>query len=625
MAEIRIENFGGRIPRMSSRLLPPNMGQKASDTKLFSGELRGWNAPKLLIELSGTVNTAYRIPNTPSDIWFTSQYSNVHVQKGTLVNDGFDRYYWTSGTDDVARYNTKARIAAASAAYILGAPAPDAAPTMTPPTGGSSELIVTRVFVYTFVSQYGEESAPSPPLTVTGRVDDTWTIASLQTESATPITGRSNFTNANGATKRIYRTITSASGQTNFFYIKTVTMATTSVDVSDTDETVAFNDLMESTGWNEPPDDLEGLITHPNGFLVGFVGTDLYFSEPYRPHAWPAKYVLSTDHEIMGLGIVGNTIGIATKSNPYACTGVHPAAMSLTKSSTVEPCLSKKGVVTLPNGVYYPSNNGLAWLNPVGATVITQPLMTKEEWQNDFSPDTLNACRDGVRYLAFEDATQGFIYDPKESRAAVVDVTRPNLEDIWTDENSGVVYILADNNVYEWDPSSTTQPITYTWCSKVFEFMTPVNLGAGIIKFNDGDFTIDPDFIAQLQTVNTTIMATVTAAKPLGAFNTFTFNGVRPAIFATYVTDLHVLGLYQNGTFNGSDLVVISLYEAQSPQTQVAVIADGTEVWRENVSNKTVFRLPAGFKAHTYQVEISGNTDVYSIALAQTGKGLMRV
>ncbi len=85
------------------------------------------------------------------------------------------------------------------------------------------------------------------------------------------------------------------------------------------------------------------------------------------------------------------------------------------------------------------------------------------------------------------------------------------------------------------------------------------------------------------------------------------------------------LGISQNGSFNGSDLVTLADYTVITPHTQVAVIADGTEVWREDVSDATMFRLPAGYKAHTYQIEINANTDVYSIALSQTGKGLMRV
>lgn len=623
MTAIRIEDFGGRIPRRSSRLLPTNAAQIATDTKLFSGELRGWNTPLLRKTLDGTgINTVYRIPDDLNDVWIESVYTNVHIQKGSLVNDTHERYYWTSGEDDIPRYNTKDRIESDLAAYILGSPPPDAAPTDngTPPSGGVSPLTVTRVFVYTFVSMYGEESAPSPPLTLTGAVDDTWTLGAMQIETSPPITGRGNFTNANGATKRIYRTITSVSGQTSFFFIKEVAMSLVSTDVSDIDSDVALNNLLESSGWNEPPDELEGIITHPNGFMVGYVGRDLYFSEPYRPHAWPAKYVLSTDFEIMGLGIVGNTIGVTTQSNPYGCTGIHPEAMSLAKSTTVEPCLSKKGVVTLPTGIMYPSNNGLAWLNPVGATIVTRQFMTKEEWQTEFRPDRINAARYETRYIAFNCTSCGFVYDPIEQKAAVVDLTRVNrVIDIYTDVYTGLVNLLESDRVFEWDPAGNTVPVTYTWKSRVFEFAKPLNMGAAIVKFSDDTFTADAEYIELLVAVNALIAATT---PPLGGINSRGMNSRRKIGVDSYTDELKAVFQYQSSSFNGSDMLRIVGFESAIAHTTITVWADGREIYKHSVVKDKMFRLPGGFKAHTYEVAVTSNTDVYSIAMAETPKEL---
>ena len=629
MTAIRIEDFGGMIPRRSARLLPPNFAQNALNCKLFSGELRGWNAPLAIEQIASSPNAevVFRIPDLGGDIWFSSTNDNVHIQKGTLVNDAHDRYYWTEPQDLTGTWagrpkmNTAANIEAGTPGpYLVGMPTPTAAPTMTvAPTGGVSTLTVTRAFVYTFVSGYGEESAPSEALTVTGLVDDAWDLDGM--EVAIP---EASLRYTTGATKRIYRTITGYSGQTNFFLVADgIPLATASWDVSATDDVVAFNSKLESTGWNEPPALLEGLTTHPNGFLVGYTGRDLYFSEPYRPHAWPAKYVLSCDSEIMGLGIVGNTIGIATKSNPYGCTGIHPSAMSLTKSTTIEPCLSKKGVVTLPNGIYYPSNNGIAWLNPVGAAVITKQLFTKEEWQNDFSPDTIQACRYSTRYLAFKDANNGFIFDPEEPRAAVVNVSYTyGLSYAYSDIYSGVVHFLSNNTVYEWDPSALTTPIEYVWRSRVFEFPKPLNMGAGILKFNADDLTTDSDYVISLQAINTTVGA---AAPPLASMNSRGLNGVRKlgdGTAPTYVADMLVVNQYQSGAMNSSDMLDIVQLSSAVPVSIVAVCADGMEIYRQSVTKDKIFRLPTGFKAHTYCLEIHANVDVYSIAIAETPKEL---
>ncbi|MGH8685646.1 MAG: hypothetical protein ACREUM_09890, partial [Nitrosospira sp.] len=57
---------------------------------------------------------------------------------------------------------------------------PLTAPTVTPSGGAGSTL--TRSYVYTFVTQWGEESAPSPASVVTtGKVDDTWVLSAMDT------------------------------------------------------------------------------------------------------------------------------------------------------------------------------------------------------------------------------------------------------------------------------------------------------------------------------------------------------------------------------------------------------------------------------------------------------------
>lgn len=619
MTAIRIEDFGGRIPRRSARLLPPNAAQVATDTKLFSGELRGWNKALLRKTLSGTgIQTVFRIPDPANDVWFESIYDNVHVQKGTLINDLYDRFYWTSGTDDVPRYSTKTRIAAGDPSYILGIPPPSTAPTTSDVGTPISALTATYVFVYTFVSDLGEESAPSPPVTWTGPTDEVVRLSGLETTFA----GIGERPFASG-TKRVYRTITSVSGQTNFFLaVEDIPMATLIADISIGDPDIGYSSLLESSGWNQPPDELEGLITHPNGFMVGFVGRDIYFSEPYRAHAWPAEYVLSCDFEIMGLGIVGNTIGITTRSNPYACTGIRPNSMSLTKSTTVEPCLSKKGVVTLPSGIMYPSNNGLAWLNPAGATVVTRQFMTKEEWQNDFNPQTINAARYETRYMGFTSATRGFVYDPVEQKSAVVDLSRGQpITDVYTDVYSGLVHLLESDRIFEWDPPENTVPVTYTWKSRVFEFPKPLNFGAGVVKFNDSDFQADSGFVALLEAVNTAVLATIPTNK-LGSINYTGFNTRRRINVSSYLDEMADVPTYQSSAFNGSDLKNISEFQVTVASTHVTVWADGREIWCQPVLKNTVFRLPTGFKAHTYEVQVTANTDVYSIALAETPKEL---
>ena len=48
--------------------------------------------------------------------------------------------------------------------YRLGVPAPDGAPTVAVSgTGNEGAIDITTAYVYTFVTEFGEEGPPSPP------------------------------------------------------------------------------------------------------------------------------------------------------------------------------------------------------------------------------------------------------------------------------------------------------------------------------------------------------------------------------------------------------------------------------------------------------------------------------
>ena len=55
----------------------------------------------------------------------------------------------------------------------------------------------------------------------------------------------------------------------------------------------------------------------PNGILVGAQGTTLYFSEPYQPQAFSDAFTLSVDSPIVGLGVYGSSLVVATEKNPF--------------------------------------------------------------------------------------------------------------------------------------------------------------------------------------------------------------------------------------------------------------------------------------------------------------------
>ncbi len=629
MTAIRIENFGGIAPRMSNRLLKENQAVTAANGKLLSGELRGLRETQLLHDFENSAITrGYRLPasvDAPipignSDFWVGFEDPDVDFVRTPVLEDSFERYYWTSDStknNGVPQYNTRARIQAGDAPYALGIPAPVNAPTVSPAAGTDS----TRAYVYTFVSAYGEEGAPSPATFATGTAG-TWTISGMDATVLNPIDGNAALSNI--VTTRIYRTVTGSGTTTDYFHVADISFGTTTYSDSALDEIVALNYTMQSLTWLVPPATLTGLAVHPGGFLVGFTGRDLYMSVPYEPHAWPIQNVLTCQTEIVGLAIYFGLIIVLTTSNPYFGEGMTPTGITLQKIDSIDPCVNRRGIATTLNGAYYPSPQGIVVATAGATNIVTYPLFTREEWQTDFSPTTVQAVPYGLQYVAFDTTATGFIFSPSETLAPLTTLDRfSNVSAIQIDVYSGDAYLMQAGQARLWDPPEST-PYEYTWLSKEFDLPKPVNFGAFKLKFAGGGYQIPPDLLTDYTLYNEQRIA-----FPLNTINGPPINGVRT--WNCPITGQAAIVPQIKCPIGGSELFGLETLENVNGAVQVTIFArtPGTQIWNTvmtvSVVNELTYRMPAGFKADGWQVQLIGNVPVYSFAMAETGKELMQV
>jgi hypothetical protein len=604
MTSFRLQGFGGLIPRLSKRLLPDTAATTARNTKLLSGELRGFRALRQFADFTGeyfTVRRAYRIPprvGYDEDTWLTFDSRDVDIVRSPIVNDRFDRYYWAG--DGRPQYNTFARIANGQPSYYLGIPVPDTAPVVTPPGAGS----LSRAYVYTFVSAYGEEGPPSEPTLTLNGDDGTWALSGLDT---TP----TDSTHRNIATKRIYRTVP-GNATTVFFFVDEIPLAQSTYNDSATDDVVALNDPLQSTSWVEPPTDLEGFVSMPNGYLVGWAGRRLVFSEPYRPHAWPAEYELATEFEIVGLVVWGSTLIIGTKSNPYIGQGVTPAAFTMQKMDAVEPCLSRRGMVATVAGAYYPSINGLILANSNGTQVITQDLLTKEEWAR-YNPGEIYAAQLGLQYIAFNGPSFGFVFNPTEQAGRLVELDQfDDVVGIETDRYTGNVFLLRDDRAFDWDPEEVER-LHWRWKSREFHLPKPANFSALKIKFETAPNDVSADTLSHYGEYNNARFA----AGPLDVIGMYPIDGVLGAGEVPDWTEPENME-----PIGGSPLYPIEFMSFQVPSVRFIAYANAKKVMDRIVRREDLIRMPAGFKADIWQFEMVSNTIVYSVQIAETGKEL---
>ncbi len=348
-------------------------------------------------------------------------------------------------------------------------------------------------YVYTFVSSYGEEGPPSAASTVLTTDDNAViTVSNLSTAGAK---SNNNFGSSAG-TKRIYRSNT-GSNTTAFQFVAEVAMATTSYD--DTSNNDELAEVIPSYYWVAPPDDdsstypdgpMKGLTALPNGIMAGFTGKRVCFSEPFLPHAWPTAYRMAIEDNIVGMKAVGNGLIVTTEGSPYLVAGSDPASMSAIKIESTQACLSKTSMVDMGQYVIYAGAEGLVAAAGTDVQIITEGLISPDQWQSTYYPSTINATLWKGRYLGFYNTGSGFggfIFDPRGGKNALTGLTASALiRGAFTDPDDGNAYLIIANQIKKFQGGTTDQ--TYTWKSK--DFVPPKPTSMGFVKVDAEAFPV---------------------------------------------------------------------------------------------------------------------------------------
>jgi hypothetical protein len=467
------------------------------------------------------------------------------------------------------------------------------------------------------MSAYGEEGPPSTPISATGPSDASWDLSGLDT--TVPDASQRNIVR-----KRVYRTVAGFS-TAEFFLVHDdpislpydIPLASATYSDVAASDVVSRNTILESEQWFPPSADISNAIAMPTGFFIGWSGRDVYFTESFRPHAWPPTYDLSTEYEIVGGGVFGQSAGLVTTGNPYIATGTSAAGTTLAKTSTVEPGLSPHGIVTMPYGVLYPSQNGLIQLTLNGAELITRGIITKNEWVNDYSPTTLVAAQYQAAYIAFYSRDNGFMLDPTEQMATFSELDRfGNVDNVQTDPYTGDVFLIRAGKIYEWD--AVDQPrVPYQWRSRDFILPRPNNFGAITIKSEGSDsfLVVDADALSAAAAWNQ-------ARFDAGPLDFLGMNAIGDVFVFPMTTELTEYKAQNQQPIGGSPLIDVASWVRP---VRLTVYADNQVVFSELWQGQRCIRLPSGFKSDTWAVQLEASETVFSVGIAETCKGLADV
>lgn len=476
MSRENLSTFGGAMLATEPKLLADGIGVDSRNHKPGRGDLRPWKQPLAVYTVPSGTKTVYRMGrDVASDtLYWLTWNTVVHAIHGFISGDTTERTYYTgSGTPKQTNnvigltggppYPTGFR--------ELGVPVPASAPVITPLTPGVSDVTEYRYYVYTYVTDWGDESAPSPvSLEVICKSDATLTISNIEVPPA----------GAYGINRvRIYRTATGTAGDTEFFFLReeVATIGTT------TDDGRALGEVLPTDGWLPTPPTLTWLTGMWNGMAAGIIPGDgsVRYCVAYKPYAWPiAQETLPPNAKARALGVFGQRLVIVTDGNPVLVTGSSPDSLDEQPLEMNQACMSPLSTVGLGHGVAWAAPDGLAYLGESGPKIVTAGILTREQWQA-MRPETMTGT-------SFEGAYFGSYLDAGDVRRGFfIDCVSPNgiffldqgFETMYQDASRDALFVLDGTSLKKWDAGASLMTARYR--SKVFTGV-PRNFSAARVE-----------------------------------------------------------------------------------------------------------------------------------------------
>jgi len=582
---VDIPVFSGARPLVDPRLLDQSQAQVAECCMVKSGAIRPLRRMKTQTRL--TVLGVEDIALYEGD-WLPF-FEPVSLCRSLVNADGLARMYYT-GRDSGAMMFRKAADGGAAAPVRLGLPAPLAAPVVVVEGEGVANAdTFTAYWVWTWVSDLGEESAPSPASRLCDcKAGQSFVVSGMALPDAV---GRNP-----AASKRLYRGNSGATATTE----QLVAEFDASLEAfTDTVLPSELADALATEGWLPPPDGLQGLVTVRGGALAGFVGNKLYFSEPFAPYAWPRKYAQSLEHDIVALAATGSYLVALTNAAAYLIPCDDITVTAPTRLEGYTPCAGARGAVSMRQGVLFPSVDGL-YLVSGGTTTpqnLTASVISEEDWRA-LNPVSFRAWPLGDLYVCFCEDTSGV------KRGFVFDLAAPTMllglslhaSCGWLEPEGRALYLGSPEggrtSICLWE--GDTVRYSAQWRSKVFRSPSVVSMAAARVEADYPEILDREDYLAAQQALAASYAAEL-ASGDLGGR----------------------LGTSRCGTvpFAGDILDMLLAPYFEEPVLAFRLFVDGREVCRRNVTSAAPFTLPA-VSGVEFEVMISGPVQVRRVCLA---------
>lgn len=662
MTAINFKPFRGEIPRLNDRLLKPNYATRALNCKISSGALEPLSGLALTLSSSILLRTVFRYRVFRNDAYeenWLAWATDVDVVPSLNANDELGRFYFT-GDDMEPRMSTySAAIASApypTAWYQLGVFAPTAAPTLSIPVAGSGAQEF-RSYVYTYVTQFGEESPPSPPSAVLQSfINSTWRVSGMQV--APPNSGTvTNILDLNNGRVRV--TLNTVFGLEQY---DTITLASVG---GMTDANGSHRVLVVNTASNFVEIALETSQTYTSG------GTWTK-NAPHNTTGMTKRVYRTVSTSGTFLFVAEIPVAQASYDDTVAVTALGEALPTATHST---PPKNLKSLGTLPNGCLF----GLAE-NELCLSEPYQPYSWPVANRYSFSGRGVFAAAAGNSIIVLTD-TYPILYtgsDPAAMGGSVMETYAPCVSKRGVANIGGAVLYPSFDGLWLAAPSRVECVTRSLYREEEWTLLNPDTFDAA---FHDGQYyaaysgvqaehvfvlnLAERDSVAEVDdrvdnlyrneldgrlyvskgdklylwdedTGRTYEADWVSADIQLGLPTNFAvaqvhadFSAIVPvdtsqitANEALIAAGADAVAGHLNGDelllleVNGSYIVPVDLNTAK--RVQFTLYADKIPVYTKNVTTDKPFRLPSGYKTELVNVGISSSVTTYSVAIAET-------
>lgn len=284
--------------------------------------------------------------------------------------------------------------------------------------------------------------------------------------------------------------LASVSTEADYYLVGTVPVGTTTFIDSGAwlDDPNLLCDTLVSQDYSPPPEGLciEGLTAL--GSLVGYLGSELYFSERNTHYAWPDKYRVELGCEIRGICLHDNTIFVITDGTPFVLQDTPDALDTYCRfpqpADKAAPLASRKSLVCVDGVAIWATPDRLVAMTAQrDIRTISEPEFKPDNWRKICPESMRAACHDGDYFFSTNNFSGifGNLLTEGDNQLTTIDICPK----CWATDKSGALHFLKDGCVYQWDRGDEFLKMTYETSRQIGDTCNTVARIAHLTKRRD--------------------------------------------------------------------------------------------------------------------------------------------